>query len=134
MSHERVPIEWLRAHEEYVEARVQELMDRFRKSGKVDYAIVADRKSGTVIDGHHRLETLRRLGAKEAPVVLVDYMDPVITVRNWRPQEPAPTKEEVVQRAAEGKLYPPKTTRHDFVRILDPIDVPLEMLGASTTG
>lgn len=123
-----VPLEWLRAHEEFVEERVQELTRRFTLAGRVDYAVVADARTGTVIDGHHRLETLRRLKAQVVPAVLVDYMDPAITVRCWRENEPAPTKEEVVERAQAGKLYPPKTTRHDFVRILDPVDVPLAEL------
>lgn len=128
---ELVPIGFLKAHEEHVESRVVELTERFRRMGCVDYAVVADRRTGTVIDGHHRLETLKRLGAESVPTVLVDYMDESITVRNWRPDEPAPTKEEVLRRAAEGRLYPPKTTRHDFVRVLQPVDVPLSMLGAA---
>ncbi|HEX2022184.1 MAG TPA: ParB N-terminal domain-containing protein [Candidatus Thermoplasmatota archaeon] len=125
-----VPLAWLKAHEEHVEDRVRELTERFRRSGCVDYAVVADRATGTVIDGHHRLESLRRLGAALAPAVLVDYMDPSITVRSWRADEKAPEKSEVVARAAAGRLYPPKTTRHDFVRVLDPVDVPLAQLGA----
>ena len=126
-----VPLEWLKAHEEYVEERVQELTRRFTQTGRVDYAVVADARTGTVIDGHHRLETLRRLRAQVVPAVLVDYMDPDITVRCWRENEVAPTKAEVVERARAGRLYPPKTTRHDFVRILDPVDVPLAELQAS---
>lgn len=125
---ELVPIGWLRAHEHYVEARVMELVERFRRTGVIDYAIVADAETGTVIDGHHRLEALRRLDAERAPVVLVDYMDPAIGIRAWREQEAPPTKGEVVRRALEGRLYPPKTTRHDFVRVLHPADVPLARL------
>lgn len=123
-----VPLSWLKPHEQYVEARVAELTERFRKSGCVDYAVVADARTGTIIDGHHRYETLRRLGAERAPVVLVDYADPSVTVRNWRPDEPPVTKEDVLRRAQEGRLFPPKTTRHDFVRVLDPADVPLSEL------
>lgn len=128
-----VPLAFLRAHEKFVEARVLELVERFRKSGVVDYAIVADKESGTVVDGHHRFEALRRLGASLAPVILVDYRDAAITVRNWRPDEPSVTKEDILRHAREGKLYPPKTTRHDFVRILEPADVPLaQLVGAAT--
>lgn len=126
-----VPLSWLKAHEAYVEDRVQELTRRFAQTGRVDYAVVADARTGTVIDGHHRLETLRRLKAELVPAVLVDYLDAAITVRCWREGEPAPTKEEVVARAAKGRLYPPKTTRHDFVRVLDPVDVLLEELGVA---
>lgn len=122
------PIGWLKAHEQYVEARVVELLERFQRTGCVDYAVVVDRLSGTIIDGHHRFEALRRLGAALVPVHLVDYMDPAITVRCWREGEPAPSKQEVVARAAKGLLYPPKTTRHDFVRVLHPVDAPLAQL------
>lgn len=128
MTATTVPLPWLKAHEQYVEARVVELLERFRRTGCVDYAVVVDRATGTVIDGHHRLEALRRLGAARVPVHLVDYQDPAIGVRCWREGEPAPTKEEVIRRAAEGRLYPPKTTRHDFVRVLDPVDAPLASL------
>ncbi|MEA3200891.1 MAG: L-serine kinase [Thermoplasmata archaeon] len=126
--HALVLLGWLKAHEEYVEARVVELVERFRRTGLVDYAVVADRETGTVIDGHHRLEALRRLGAHLVPAVLVDYRDASIGIRAWREDEPVPTKDEVMARAAKGHLYPPKTTRHDFIRTLDPADVPLARL------
>lgn len=126
------PLAWLKPHEQYVEARVVELLERFQRTGCVDYAVVVDRLTGTIIDGHHRYEALRRLGAALVPVHLVDYQDPSITVRCWREGERAPSKEEVVERAAKGLLYLPKTTRHDFVRVLHPVDVPLaQLMGTS---
>lgn len=123
-----VPLEWLKAHEQYVEARVAELVEKFGRTGCVDYAVVADRETGTVIDGHHRLEALRRLGATLVPVHLVDYRDPELKVANWRKDEAPVTKEDVLCHAREGRLFPPKTTKHDFVRILDPIDMPVASL------
>ena len=123
-----VPIEWLKAHEEYVDSRVREVMANFEARGAVDYAVVADAATGTVVDGHHRLEALKRLHARLVPAFLVDYKDPAIGIRAWREEEAAPTKDDVLRHAAEGKLYPPKTTRHDFVRVLDPVDVPLAEL------
>jgi ParB-like chromosome segregation protein Spo0J len=120
-----VPIEWLKAHEQCVEARVREVLAAFEARGAVDFAIVADVATGTVIDGHHRLEALKRLHARLVPAFLVDYRDSAITIRSWREGEAAPTKEDVLRHAAEGKLFPPKTTRHDFVRVIDPVDVPL---------
>ena len=123
-----VPIQWLKAHEDFVETRVLEVLANFQRSGVVDFAVVADAATGTVVDGHHRLEALRRLGALFVPAYLVDYRDPAITVRGWREGEAVPTKEDVLRHAAEGKLYPPKTTRHDFVRVMDPVDVPLAEL------
>lgn len=123
-----VPIAWLKAHEEYDEARVRQVLDQFRSTGVVDYAVVADAATGTVVDGHHRLEALRRLHAFVVPAILIDYRDAKITIRAWREDEAAPTKDDVIQMAAAGKLYPPKTTRHDFVRVMDAVNVPLAML------
>lgn len=136
MRVELVDLAWLKPHEEVVPGRVDELVAQFRKYGRVDYAIVVDENSGTIIDGHHRHGALSRLGAKVAPAVLVDYESESIRVTTWREGEEAPTKAEIVAQARAGKLYPPKSTRHDFVRILDPIDVTLEELGvpAATAG
>lgn len=128
--HILVPLKWLKAHEQFVETRVAQLEHHFVLRGAIDYAIVADERTGTVIDGHHRLEALKRLSTTWAPAYLVDYADPRIRIHTWREGEKAPAKEEVVERAARGDLFAPKSTRHDFVRQLDPVDVPLDVLKA----
>lgn len=133
-KHVLVPLRWLKAHEQFVETRVAQLEHHFRVRGAIDYAIVADERTGTVIDGHHRLEALKRLGATWAPAFLLDYFDPRVQVHTWREGEKAPSKEEVVSRAASGDLFVPKSTRHDFVKQLDPVDVPLEALMAKDAG
>lgn len=126
--HALVPLKWLKAHEQFVETRVEQLEHHFRHRNAIDYAIVADERTGTVIDGHHRFEALKRLGALWAPAFLVDYADPRISIHTWREGEKAPSKEEVIERAARGDLFMPKSTRHDFIRQLDPVDVPLDVL------
>ncbi|MFN3805062.1 MAG: NTP transferase domain-containing protein [Pyrobaculum sp.] len=57
----------------------------------------------TVLDGHHRLEALRRAGAP-APVLPLDYR--VVDVNLG--------KLEVMWRAAAGLPYPPKSTWHTY--------------------
>jgi hypothetical protein len=106
--------ERLLAHEEVVAPKVEELVALLRRDGVVRLAIVADERSLVVLDGHHRLTALRRLGARRIPVLLVDYLDPDIRVGTWRAGEHPPSKDEVVAQARAGKLYPPKTTRHFF--------------------
>jgi uncharacterized protein (DUF1015 family) len=103
-------------------------MDKFQKIGIIDYSIIADIETGIVIDGHHRFEALRRMNAILAPVHLVDYKDENITVRNWRENEPTITKEEIIRQVNEGKLYPPKTTRHDIAYPRHPVNIPLDIL------
>jgi hypothetical protein len=109
-----VPADRLLAHEEVVPHKVAELVEVLRRDGVVRLAIVADEASLVVLDGHHRLTALRRLGARRVPVLLVDYRDPDIRVGTWRAGEHPPGKDEVVAQARAGKLFPPKTTRHFF--------------------
>ncbi|MCA1812516.1 MAG: ParB N-terminal domain-containing protein [Halobacteriales archaeon] len=123
-----VPEEKLLAHEEVVPPKVDELLAVLRQEGAIRLAIVADERTLVVLDGHHRLTALRRLGAKRIPVLLVDYDSPDIRVGTWRPGEEPPTKDEVVAHARAGKLFPPKSTRHFFPWKLQEEPVPLAEL------
>jgi hypothetical protein len=111
---ELVPADRLLAHEEVVEPRVEELVRLLRREGVIRLAVVADAASLVVLDGHHRLAALRRLGCRRIPVLLVDYRRADIRVGTWRRGEVPPTKDEVLAHAGAGKLFPPKTTRHFF--------------------
>lgn len=123
-----LPVEQLRAHEEVVAPRVEELARLLEREGRVRLAIVADAETLVVLDGHHRLAALKKLGCRRVPVLLVDYHRPDIRVGTWREGDRAPTKEEVVRQARSGKLYPPKTTRHFFPWKLREEPVPLAQL------
>lgn len=120
-----VPQERLLAHEQTVEPRVRELVKLLAREQQVRLAIVADAATLVVLDGHHRLEALRRLGCKRIPVLLVDYHRDDIRVGSWRDGEVPPTKREVVLQAQAGKLYAPKSTRHFFPWKLQEHPVPL---------
>lgn len=111
---ELIPTRLLLAHEETVPARVEELVRVLRRDGLVRLAIVADAKTRVVLDGHHRLAALKVLGCKRVPVLLVDYHRGDIRVATWRQGERPPSKDEVLRQAEQGKLYPPKSTRHFF--------------------
>lgn len=75
--------------------------------GEWSYAVVhplaVDYKTAVVLDGHHRLRFLRRVGLP-APVLLFDYDVLEVNV----------DKGEVVRRAYTGDLFPPKTTWHTY--------------------
>lgn len=121
-----VPLSSLREHEEVVsDGAVHALAERIRRDGYVLQPIVADRETLVVLDGHHRLNVLRALGVRLAPVNLVDYRDDRIRVESWREGVAPPTKEEVVQRALAGKPFPPKSTRHPTLYDLPRRRVPL---------
>ena len=111
---EYVPIERLRAHEQYVEKDVQVLLRLIRNKGEFDNPIWVAKGSYVILNGHHRTETLRRLGAIRIPAWLIDYHGPLVTLDRWSPGPPI-TKYDVEERAARGELFPPKTTRHHLL-------------------
>ncbi len=106
-----VPIERLRAHEEVEEANVAELVEEIRRAGVFADPIWVSRGSFVILNGHHRVEALKRLHADRAPAWVFDYETDIVTLEPWRPGLPI-TKAEVVRRARSGALFPPKTTRH----------------------
>jgi hypothetical protein len=56
-------------------------MENIRRSGVIRRPLVVDASTMTLLDGAHRLEALRRLGASLAPVIAVDYTQ--VEVAGW---------------------------------------------------
>ncbi len=120
----------LKAHEEFVEDKVPGLLEKIRSDGMIAKPVVIDKRTLVILDGHHRFEALKRLGMNRIPVVAVDYFDPAIRVGTWREGEDAPTKDEVLRRALEGRLFSPKSTKHEAIHGLESVPVKLADLVA----
>ena len=120
---------WLLDHEEIVPPEVASLAIRIEKEGLVLQPVVADGATGTILDGHHRVAALRRLGCRRIPAYLVPYEHGSIAVASWR-AEPPPSKADVVSRARERRPFPPKTTRHERLRRLPQRPTPISELRA----
>lgn len=129
-------IEELKEHEEIRPDYLEELKNQILLDGILKMPIAVDKKTNIILDGHHRLHALRKIGCKKIPVVLVDYQSPEIEVIAWREGENI-TKEMIVHTALAGRRMPPKTSKH--VMIIDGewkhisiietlINVPLEEL------
>ena len=56
-------------------------MEDIRKSGVIRRPLVVDAATMSLLDGAHRLEALKRLGASLAPVIAVDYAQ--VEVAGW---------------------------------------------------
>jgi L-serine kinase (ADP) len=124
-----VPIEKLLAHEEVEEENVAELVAELERTKVFTDPIWVARGSWVILNGHHRVEALRRLHAARVPVWLLDYETDMVSLEPWRPGLPI-TKTEVVRRAQERRPFPPKTTRHRVRMPLEPHPTPLSELGS----
>jgi len=132
-----VNINVLKPHEEVDEEHLRELQSQIASDGVLKKPVIVDAETMTILDGHHRVEALRRLGAEKVPAVLVQYRSPRILVRSWNGGTP-PSKDEVVARASRGELFPPKTTRHVYrngrgevhlSELAGEVNLPLDRLG-----
>ena len=129
-------IEELREHEETRPDYLEALKNEIQLDGILKMPICVDKNTCVILDGHHRLQALKRLGCKKIPCVLVDYQSPEIKVIAWREGETM-TKEKIIDTALSGKRMPSKTTRHmiflngewkHISAIQMFIDIPLEKL------
>ncbi len=129
-------IEELKEHEEIRPDYLETLKNEILSDGILKMPICVDKKTCIILDGHHRLHALKRLGCKKIPVVLVDYQSQGIKVIPWREGEMI-TKEKIIDTALSGKRMPSKTSKHMIIldgewthisAIEMTIDVPLEKL------
>ncbi|MBI3659798.1 ParB N-terminal domain-containing protein [Candidatus Acetothermia bacterium] len=109
-----ISVEQLRGHEETDPHRYEEVLKIIQDYGKLDVPIIVDSRSYVILDGHHRFKAYKELGLKLIPCVLVDYFSEHVQLFSRRSDIPV-SKEEVINRALRGDLYPPKTTRHVFL-------------------
>ncbi len=106
-----IRIEELREHEEVRPVYLEELKNEIISDGILKMPIAVDRNTFIILDGHHRLHALKKIGCKKIPVILVDYHSPEIEVIPWREGEKV-TKEMIIHTALTGKRMAPKTSKH----------------------
>jgi L-serine kinase (ADP) len=124
-----LPIARLRGHEEHDPAKVDELAREMLRTGRFVDPIWVARDSWVILNGHHRVEALRKLGLKRVPAWILDYDGEHVDLDRWAPGPPI-EKREVLDRAHQGQPFPPKTTRHRLRVELPSRSVPLAELGS----
>jgi len=126
----------LKEHEEIRPDYLEELKNEILCDGILKMPIAVDKETYIILDGHHRLHALKRIGCKRIPVILFDYQSSEIEVIPHREGETV-TKEMVIRTALEGKRMAPKTSKHmikvegelKHISILETvINIPLEEL------
>jgi len=122
-----IPLTELKAHERIDESNIEDLVELLRRTRVLADPIWVSRGSSVILNGHHRVEALRRIGAERVPAWVLDYESELVHLERWRPGPPI-AKGEVVRRAEEGRLFPPKTTRHRLLLDLPARPTPLSEL------
>jgi hypothetical protein len=131
-----IELEELKEHEEIRPDYLEELKNEILSDGILKMPIAVDKKTYIILDGHHRLHALKKIGCKRIPVILFDYQSPEIEVLPHREGETV-TKEMIIQTALAGRRMPPKTSKHmiliegalKHISILERvINIPLEKL------
>ena len=114
---ELVDIGQLKSHEETRMELLTSLVAEIKKDGFLRKPVLVEDKHYVILDGHHRYEALKLIGCRKIPVYLVDYLDEAVYLTTWpEAKHTNLTKDDVLNMAKSGRLYPPKTTRH-IVRI-----------------
>ncbi|MGC2034570.1 MAG: ParB N-terminal domain-containing protein [Thermoplasmata archaeon] len=125
------PVERLRSHEEVDPVTVRRIARSIERSGEVVDPIWVAAGSDVILNGHHRFEALKSLGARWVPVWVLDYGSDEVALGRWRAGPPI-SKEEVLERGRTGELFPRKTTRHRIQKELPHRPTPLSVLRSPT--
>jgi nicotinamide mononucleotide adenylyltransferase len=134
MKYEIAPISKLIPLEQVFPHHLENIEKMIYEDGYVLKPIIADKKTGTVLDGSHRYAFFLKNGYEEAPIIWVDYQDENIRVgtnlihRFFIENTPNITKQICLQRALSCNLFPPRTTRHFFTFRKNDISLPLDTL------
>ena len=125
-----VPYEWLKPHEQIKPKNRDKLLEMTKKWGGFTKPLIVDKKTGAILDGHHRYSIAGKLNLARVPAICVDYLDDSrIEVDVWPASElKSITKQQVIAMCLSEEVFPPKTSRHTIADHLPPIHVPLEVL------
>ena len=83
-------------------------------SGRFKVPLLIDSETKTILDGHHRCYAAHRLGLKSVPCYVVNYLnDRSVRVHARKPHIPV-DKKKVIKMALSPKVFPHKTTRHEY--------------------
>ncbi len=72
-------------HEQIVSYNVKRLKEAMLNIGHIVDPLIIDKKTGVVLDGHHRLKVLEVIECPHAVVQTVDYMSDEIIIGTWYP-------------------------------------------------
>ena len=113
---ELVPLEWLKTHEEIKAKKYEKLLSISKKWGAQRKPILVDKRTGVILDGHHRHAVAESLGLKRIAVIAINYLDDDSIHLEKRSTDIAVSisKEQVISMGLSEKNFPPKVTKHSL--------------------
>ncbi|MHA2099798.1 MAG: hypothetical protein ACW99A_14065 [Candidatus Kariarchaeaceae archaeon] len=91
---ELVSLSELIPHEMTIEHALEAFKQAVQVEGIVRHAILLDKSSKLILDGHHRHAGLTSLGYTSCPAILIDYLDDeVVSLDTWYPKIRKPVRE-----------------------------------------
>ncbi|MDO8493973.1 MAG: ParB N-terminal domain-containing protein [Deltaproteobacteria bacterium] len=119
-----VPTQHCLPHEQVTPERVDQIVATIQKEKVLkNPVIVAPYKERyVVLDGTHRFAAVQALQLPTILVYVVDYFSEDVQLL------PPHQKETVLERAVQGKLFPPKSTRHLIAKRPLRVDIDLSLL------
>ena len=111
-----VRVDELLPHEEIKPKNLEKMIKWVEKRGGFFEPLLVDKKTRTILDGHHRYNSALHFGLEKIPGIEVDYLDDdSIQVMAWPGKENMTvTKQSVLSTAKSGNLFPPKTSKHSI--------------------
>ncbi len=80
-----IPLEDIKPHEQTIATNYKNLLEKTRRTGLFIDPLVVDKKTGFLLDGHHRFKVMKEMGCRGAIVQKVNYMKDYIKLGTWFP-------------------------------------------------
>jgi hypothetical protein len=78
-----IEIDELIPHEEIIPSLLDSVVSELRATGMLIHPVVVSSQHHVILDGNHRVEALRRIGAKRVLAYQVDYYSEEVAVKRW---------------------------------------------------
>ena len=129
------PVASLLPHEETISSQVDKLVEQMNRDEVQKDPLIVDYESGAVLDGMHRIEALKRMGAESAVCYLVDYSSRSIVLDRWlrvysKPSRPS--NQDPTQRVLESIRVDKKVTLSEAFKLVDTVKNSLAIVTSSS--
>ncbi|MEK7145870.1 MAG: ParB N-terminal domain-containing protein, partial [Patescibacteria group bacterium] len=116
----------LRSHERTDSSKLKEVFLDLYETGILRQPVLVDEKNLIILDGHHRVKSLKMLGCKIVPAIMIDYNGKKVKVESF--SKTLKISKKMVRKAALlANLLPPKTSKHIYNKEVF-VNYPLDLL------